>query len=76
MRKTLAAFSLAAGIGLICCQNAVAFPAAAGAIQESAMTATGVEHTQYAERHGRGAITKCYREFVIGNYVCHTYRHW
>jgi hypothetical protein len=31
---------------------------------------------QYAEHNGRHHTTKCYREFVIGHYVCHTYRNW
>jgi hypothetical protein len=74
MRTTLAALSLAAGLGLIACQNAAAFPVAAGAIEQSATAATVVQQTQYAHRRGR--ITKCYRDFVIGRYRCHTYRSW
>jgi hypothetical protein len=76
MRTTLTVLSLAAGIGLVCCQNALAFPAAAGAIQESATATSELQHAQFSERHHRGAVSKCYREFVIGNYVCHTYRNW
>jgi hypothetical protein len=76
MRTTLAALSIAAGLGLICCQDAAAFPAASGAIQQSATAASGVEHIQYAERNGRHATTKCYRDFVVGAYACHTYRNW
>ncbi len=76
MRTTLAALSVAAGLGLVCCQSAAAFPVAAGAIQASATAASGLERTQYTERRGRHRITKCYRDFVVGTYACHTYRSW
>jgi hypothetical protein len=74
MRTTLTFMSLAAGIGLMCCQNAAAFPAAGGAIRP--VVASDVEHVQFAERHHRRAVSKCYREFVIGRYVCRTYHRW
>jgi hypothetical protein len=32
---------------------------------------------QYSEhRIGKTKIVKCYREFIIGAYACHTYRYW
>ena len=80
MRNTLAALSVAAGLatglGLICCPSANAFPIGASAIGQSATSASAVQKAQYAERRGRRAITKCYRDFVIGRYRCHTYRYW
>lgn len=77
MRTTLAALGLAAGLGVIACQSAAALPVDAGAIQEAASAATAtVQQAQYAERRRRGTITKCYREFVVGTYACHTYRTW
>jgi hypothetical protein len=76
MRTTLATLGFAAGLGIIACQSAAALPIAAGAIQQTATAASTVQQAQYAERRGRGTITKCYREFVVGNYVCHTYRAW
>jgi hypothetical protein len=75
MRTTLAALGFAAGLGVVVCQSAVALPVDAGAIQQAA-AATTVQQAQYAERRRRGTITKCYREFVVGNYVCRTYRSW
>jgi len=75
-RTTLAALSFAAGFSLICCQSAVAVPIDAGAIGQSAAATSAVQKTQYAERRGRRHITKCYRDFVIGSYRCHTYRYW
>ena len=76
MRTTFAALAFAAGLGVIACQSAVALPVAAGALEQAATTATTVQLAQYAERRGRGTITKCYRDFVVGNYACHTYRTW
>jgi hypothetical protein len=75
MRTTLAALSFAAGLGLIC-QSANAVPVSPAPIQQTAMAASGVEQTQYVEHRGRHHITKCYRELIIGNYVCHSYRNW
>jgi hypothetical protein len=75
MRTTLAALDFAAGLGVVVCQSAVALPIDAGAIQQAAAAAT-VQQAQYAERRRRGTITKCYREFVVGNFVCRTYRSW
>ncbi len=77
MRTTLAALGLVAGLGVIACQSAAALPLDAGAIQQAATaTITSVQQAQYAERRRRGTITKCYREFVVGSYACHTYRTW
>jgi hypothetical protein len=76
MRATLAVLSLAAGIGLFTCQSAVAFPVPGDAMAQSAAAASGVERTQYNEHYRRRGYTKCYREFVVGRYVCRTYHHW
>ena len=76
MRTTLAALGLAAGLGAIACQSALALPVDAGALQQAATAATSLRQAQYAERRRRGTITKCYREFVVGNYVCRTHRAW
>jgi hypothetical protein len=74
MRTILPALSLAAGIGLMLCQSASAFPANAGAIGQSASAASPIEHVQFYERHTRHGLVKCYREFVVGRYVCrHVY---
>jgi hypothetical protein len=76
MRTMLSVLSLAAGLGLIAYQPAAALPAAREAIQQAAPASSSIQQAQYAERRGRGGITKCYREFAVGNYVCHTYRSW
>jgi hypothetical protein len=76
MRAIFAAASIAAGIGLVCCQNAGAVPAAATAIKESATAASPVQPAQYRERYTRHGMVKCYRDLVVGPYRCHYYRRW
>jgi hypothetical protein len=76
MRTTLAALGLVAGLGAIACQSAVALPIDAAAVQQAATATTSLQQAQYRERRRRGTITKCYREFVVGNYVCRTHRAW
>ena len=74
MQKALIALSFAAGIGLACSQSAAALPAAATAVKAAATAGSGVQKTQYYERHTRHGVVKCYRDFVVGPYRCHYYR--
>jgi hypothetical protein len=76
MQKTLAALSIAAGIGFVCCQTAGAVPASAPAMKEAATAASLTQQAQYAERVTRHGVIKCYREAVIGPYRCHRYGWW
>ena len=86
MRTLLAALSLTAAFGVICCQGAAAMPAAA--LQQAATAAAAVQQVQcdcttmccpnglgYAEHRTKHYIVKCYRDFVIGAYGCHRYRY-
>ncbi len=72
----LSALAFAAGLGIVTCQTAVALPVAPDAIQQMTAATSAVQQAQYAERRGKGTITKCYRDFVVGTYSCHTYRTW
>jgi hypothetical protein len=74
MRTTLAALSLAATIGLVCCQSAGAVPAATNAMKVTAMAASPLQQTQYREYRTRHYFVKCYRVLVLGPYRCHHYR--
>jgi hypothetical protein len=74
MRTMLAALSLAAGIGLVCCQSAEAIPAAANTMNVAAMDASPLQQVQYREYRTRHYFVKCYRALVIGPYRCHRYR--
>jgi hypothetical protein len=77
MRTIIAVTALAAGISLAgsfaLSQNAAALPIAANAIGQSATAAPDVTQVQYSEKRTRHGIKKCYREFVVGNYVCRYY---
>jgi hypothetical protein len=73
VKKTLAALSLAAGIGFAFCQSAGAVPGSATGVSEAAMAASSVQPAQYHERRGRHGVTKCFRVLVVGPYRCHYY---
>jgi len=76
MRATLAAASLAAVIGLVCCQSAGAVPAAAPTLKAAATAVSALHRAQYSERRTRRGIVKCYREAIFGPYRCHRYSWW
>jgi hypothetical protein len=74
MRKSLAALSFAAGLGLVYSQSAVAVPANPTGLKQAAMAASPVEQAQYAAHRTRHGVVKCYRDLVIGPYRCHYFR--
>jgi hypothetical protein len=76
MQKTFAALSLAAGIGLLCCQSAGAVPGSATGVNDAANAASPLQQVQYEEFPTRHGIVKCYRDFVVGPYRCHYFRGW
>jgi hypothetical protein len=76
MRRTLTALSLAAGIGIVCCQHAGAVPGSATAAREGATAASPLQQVQYQEFPARRGMVKCYRDFVLGPYRCHHFRTW
>lgn len=52
---------------------------AAGAAPIMPATAAPVSGVQLAQYHavaGDHRFKKCYREFVFGRYVCHSYHYW
>jgi len=78
-KLALCGAAAAAFAALLCCQSvsaAPAGPAGASAIKESAARAGIVQQAQYYERRTRHGLVKCYREAVIGPYVCHRYGYW
>ena len=76
MRTTLAALSFAAGIGIVLCQSAAAVPVSATTISKTATAASAFDQTIFYARRTRHGIRKCYHEFLIGPYVCRTFRYW
>jgi hypothetical protein len=71
-----AALSLAAAAGLIGCGSAAAVPASAPAMKAAAAVTSPLAQAQYYERRTRHGIVKCYRQFVVGRYVCRHYHSW
>jgi hypothetical protein len=74
MRTTLAALSLAAAVGLMCCHSAEAVPAATNTMKAAAMAASPLQQAQYREYRTRHYFVKCYRTLVFGPYRCHYFR--
>ena len=72
----LIALSFAGCTFLICCQSMGAVPAAPAVVKEAAINSSTMQQAQYHERHTRNRVIKCYRELVIGPYVCHSFRRW
>ncbi len=73
MNRMLLAVGVAAGIGLTC-GSAGAVPMSAAAVKESVAATSPVQQAQFAERHTRHGVVKCYRDFVVGPYRCHHFR--
>jgi hypothetical protein len=69
MRVATAAVGFAALAYVLCCQNAGAVAASGTAIKETAGASSLVTQTRFYVRGYR----KCYRQLVIGPYVCRRY---
>ena len=74
MRTALAALIVAAGIGLVGTGSEAAIPAGGTAMKQAAVDVAALQEVQFSMRRTRRGVRKCYREFVIGRYVCRTYR--
>jgi hypothetical protein len=76
MRTALVALSFAAG-SLVWSQSAGAVPARPMEMNAAATATSSPEQTHfYARRTRHHGIMKCYHEFLIGPYVCHTFYRW
>jgi hypothetical protein len=76
MRRTIAALIFGAASSLVFCQSASAFAISAGNMNAALSAASRLQRAQYYERHTRHYVIKCYRELVIGRYVCHRFYYW
>lgn len=70
MRMTIAAMSLAGAIGIASCQSAGAVTVDAAAVKEAASAASTVQQARFYGHATRHHVVKCYRELVVGPYVC------
>jgi hypothetical protein len=69
MRVAIAAAGFAALAYVFCCQNAGAVAVSGSAIKEAAGDGSPVMQTRFYVRGYR----KCYRQLVVGPYVCRRY---
>jgi hypothetical protein len=76
MRTTLSGLSLAGAIFLVCCRSAGAIPIDAAVMRGAATVPSPVQQVQFSARRTRHHVIKCYREFVVGPYVCHRFHRW
>jgi hypothetical protein len=73
MRWTTTALGLIGAISLIWCQATGAAPINGSALRQTAIAASTIQQAQYYERHTRHRVIKCYRELIVGRYVCHAF---
>ena len=76
MRMVITALSFAVATGIIGCQSAGALAINAAAVKEAANAASTVQPAQFRGRVTRHYVIKCYRELVIGPYMCHRFYRW
>jgi hypothetical protein len=73
MRMALIALTFASVVPVLCSQSAGAVVADPAALNSSAAVASSIQKVQfyYGRAWSRHRRVKCYRELVIGPYVCH-----
>ena len=76
MRMAITVLSLAGAIGIGSIQSAGAVAVNAAAMKEAASAASTVQQARFCGHATRHYVVKCYREVVIGPYVCRRFYHW
>jgi hypothetical protein len=76
MRLTTTALGAVAAISLIWCQPTGAAPISGSGLNQAAIAASTAQQVQYYERHTGHRVIKCYRELIVGPYICHAYHRW
>jgi hypothetical protein len=71
MRIALTALTLASAVCILSVQSAGAVAVDAAALKQPVSTASPVQQVQFYYGHARAHPVKCYRELLIGPYVCH-----
>jgi hypothetical protein len=57
-------------------QSANAVPIAPAAMKEGASATSTVQQAQFYGHRSRHHVVKCYRELVVGSYVCRRFHRW
>jgi hypothetical protein len=76
MRATSIALTVASAILVVSSQSAGAVPVAAAAMKEVASAASTLQQAQFYGHRTRHHVVKCYRQFVVGPYVCRRFHRW
>jgi hypothetical protein len=70
MRIAITVLSFAGAIGIASCQSAGAVVVDAAAAKELASAASTVQQARFYGHSTRHYVVKCYRELVVGPYMC------
>jgi hypothetical protein len=73
MRVAIAALGVAAFAYVLCCQNAGAVAIGGAAIKSAADAGLPAAQPVFYGRTHRNYVVKCYRQLVVGPYVCRRY---
>jgi hypothetical protein len=76
MRMAITVLSLAGAIGIVSSQSAGAVAVNVAAMKEAASAASTVQQARFYGYRTRHYVVKCYREVVIGPYVCRRFYRW
>lgn len=76
MRLKTKALGLIGAVELLWCMPVGAAPINGSGIEQATIAASTVQQAQYYERHRHHHVVKCYRELVVGPYVCHRFGGW
>jgi hypothetical protein len=76
MRMAMMALSIVGAIDMLGSQNVGAVATNAAVVKEAVYANSTVQPAQFYARVTRHYVIKCYRELVIGPYVCHRFYRW
>ena len=76
MRLRTTALGLIGAISLLWCLPVGAAAMSGSGIEQVAIAASAIQQVQYYERHAHRHLVKCYRELVVGPYVCRRFYRW
>ena len=76
MRMAITILSFVGAVGIASCQSAGAVAINAATMKEAASAASTVQQARFYGYRTRHYVVKCYREVVIGPYVCRRFYRW
>ena len=76
MRMAITVLSFVGAVGIASCQSAGAVAINAATMKAAASAASPVQQARFYGYRTRHYVVKCYREVVIGPYVCRRFYRW